>query len=466
MQKKCLIIGSGLAGCALARSLEKSHNVMVLDAGPARGIAYPPLEFPKKTLGEVKTCALGRGGTTNLWHNGLIPLRAEDIQNTTFRSVVESSKRYINAAAQMLHFKRDDFSSDQARLTRGAGEISQHFGDATDGVDCLVYPKRYAPLAPPTNAASVYGIKSISFTVREAAITKVDWEGESGTGAWYPDIVVVAAGSLSTPSIVSDILAAAGRQNHTAGSGLIDHPMGFVGKFRFPKSIANQVKRFALSDEKDYEYRSMIRLRSDDGKHLGSAFFRPCVSKSNDLSIYKYKSRLGASSGKQRLYHSFSLKLAHPDILSEIFQHLTGFQVPTRTYSVLFMGEQRRRENKVYKIKDGTTVVDWDISKDEMNAYSSMVKRLSAMLADVADSSEVNHTLTEDWLWSGAHHSGTISMGSDESDLVDTDLKVHGLDNVFVCDASVIQEHSYANTGLTIAQLALRLSHQLEHRIL
>jgi hypothetical protein len=32
---------------------------------------------------------------------------------------------------------------------------------------------------------------------------------------------------------------------------------------------------------------------------------------------------------------------------------------------------------------------------------------------------------------------------------------------VYVCDGSVIQEHSYANTGLTIGQLALRLSEEL-----
>ena len=87
------------------------------------------------------------------------------------------------------------------------------------------------------------------------------------------------------------------------------------------------------------------------------------------------------------------------------------------------------------------------------------------MLADVAEFSEVNQALTEDWLWSAAHHSGTISMGVEENNLIDPDLKIHGLNNVFVCDASVIQEHSYVNTGLTIAQLALRLSYLLEHKL-
>jgi choline dehydrogenase-like flavoprotein len=32
---------------------------------------------------------------------------------------------------------------------------------------------------------------------------------------------------------------------------------------------------------------------------------------------------------------------------------------------------------------------------------------------------------------------------------------------VFVCDGSIIQEHSYANTGLTIGQLAMRLAERV-----
>jgi choline dehydrogenase-like flavoprotein len=48
-------------------------------------------------------------------------------------------------------------------------------------------------------------------------------------------------------------------------------------------------------------------------------------------------------------------------------------------------------------------------------------------------------------------------MGDTEDDLIDRDLKLKFCDNVYVCDGSVIQEHSYANTGLAIGQLAFRL---------
>ena len=55
----------------------------------------------------------------------------------------------------------------------------------------------------------------------------------------------------------------------------------------------------------------------------------------------------------------------------------------------------------------------------------------------------------------------SVSLGQTEGCLVDKNLKLNGCDNVHVCDGSVIQEHSYANTGLTIGELALRLADKL-----
>ena len=92
-----------------------------------------------------------------------------------------------------------------------------------------------------------------------------------------------------------------------------------------------------------------------------------------------------------------------------------------------------------------------------------MLIKLRNMLREISDDLNIITNITEDWLWSAAHHSGTISLGETEKCLVDKNLKLKNYDNVFVCDGSVIQEHSYANTGLTIGQLAIRLSERLAH---
>ena len=55
------------------------------------------------------------------------------------------------------------------------------------------------------------------------------------------------------------------------------------------------------------------------------------------------------------------------------------------------------------------------------------------------------------------HHScGTCRMGSDENAVVDTDLKVHGIDNLFVVDASVMPDLVGGNINAAVIMIAER----------
>jgi choline dehydrogenase-like flavoprotein len=90
-----------------------------------------------------------------------------------------------------------------------------------------------------------------------------------------------------------------------------------------------------------------------------------------------------------------------------------------------------------------------------------MLKKLNGMLLTISDKLNIKMPITDEWLWSAAHHSGTVPIGNTADDLIDRDLKLNFCDNIFVCDGSVIQEHSYANTGLTIGQLSMRLSERV-----
>lgn len=66
-------------------------------------------------------------------------------------------------------------------------------------------------------------------------------------------------------------------------------------------------------------------------------------------------------------------------------------------------------------------------------------------------------------LGGGNHHMGTTRMGvSDRQGVVDTDSRVHGLDNLYVAGSSVFPSSGYANPTLTIIALSLRLADHLE----
>ena len=46
--------------------------------------------------------------------------------------------------------------------------------------------------------------------------------------------------------------------------------------------------------------------------------------------------------------------------------------------------------------------------------------------------------------------------------VIDSNLKVHGVDSLFVCDGSVFPSGGNVNPGLTIAAIAVRLSDYLK----
>ena len=67
----------------------------------------------------------------------------------------------------------------------------------------------------------------------------------------------------------------------------------------------------------------------------------------------------------------------------------------------------------------------------------------------------------------GIHHLGGTRMGNNENDsVVNSDLKFHNLDNLFICGGSVFRSSGHANPTLTIVQLALRLSDHLKTMLL
>jgi choline dehydrogenase-like flavoprotein len=454
--RSIVVIGGGLAGSLICNELVRDADVTLLEIGQKDRIHYPDVGYDKKALGHVKTFCFGGGGTTNLWHNGLIPINPIDVASQDFRDALAASRKFTNDAASRLFFK-GDYERAYRDAVSQATTIAANAGIGADGVDCLLYPKKFQKLTVDSRVRAVYGVDRIRFAYVGGTIARVHYTIESQEHSVAANAVIVAAGAMGSPKVLRDIIGASGEKFDGLGAGFIDHPLGFVGKVRFKQDTTDAVDQLSMQDRGDYVIRSALRLKSDCGRYTCCVFLRPALTIHNSLSIYKYKSLLGATTGLTRVRNAFSWKLLHPDIIAEVFSHALGMNIPSRTYNVLFVGEQRRGRSRVYY--DGDRLrVDWSISDEELSIYRSLLRKLSDVLANVAERVNIEPNLTDEWLWSGAHHSCTTSLGHTAHDLVDTDLKLRFCDNVYVCDGSVIQEHSYANTGLTIGQLALRLA--------
>lgn len=460
MKTKIVVIGGGLAGSLICNELVSHADVTLLEIGSKNSIKYPEISFDKKKLAEVGTFCFGGGGTTNLWHNGLIPINRGDVTDSEFAGVLAEAQFYTDEAAAAMFFDQEAFSLAYENLVSEMTAIAEKTALFPDGVDCLVYPKKYKKLGVDPNVNDLYSVEKIGFVFKGSRMKSVNYTIASIEYSVDADVVIVAAGAMGSPKILRDIIAASGQGVDAPGTGFIDHPMGFVGKVRFKKEAAGFFRQLSMIDKGDYVGRSAIRLKSECGRYTCCAFFRPALTMDNRLSVYKYKSLLGASNGLARFRNIFSWKIFHPDIIAEIVSHLFGKNIPSRTYNILFIAEQKRGDNRVYYDGDDLRV-DWSVSDDELVIYQSILEKLNGMLLNMAEQVNIETGITAEWLWSAAHHSCTTTLGSSSKDLIDKDLKLKFCDNVFVCDGSVIQEHSYANTGLTIGQLAVRLARRV-----
>lgn len=117
--------------------------------------------------------------------------------------------------------------------------------------------------------------------------------------------------------------------------------------------------------------------------------------------------------------------------------------------------------------------LDWRLTELDRRTLIEHAKVVGAEIARVG----VGLFRVEEWLeqgpgtWSDAlaghyHHMGTTRMAVDErKGVVDTDCKVHNVNNLYVAGSSVFPTGGYINPTLTLLALSLRLSERLKASI-
>jgi choline dehydrogenase-like flavoprotein len=71
-----------------------------------------------------------------------------------------------------------------------------------------------------------------------------------------------------------------------------------------------------------------------------------------------------------------------------------------------------------------------------------------------------------DGIFGGNHHMGTTRMHPDpRHGVVDSDCRVHGIENLYVGGSSVFPSAGYSNPTLTIVALGLRLADHLRKEL-
>jgi choline dehydrogenase-like flavoprotein len=107
--------------------------------------------------------------------------------------------------------------------------------------------------------------------------------------------------------------------------------------------------------------------------------------------------------------------------------------------------------------RNGGVVVDWRLTN--LAAQDLLVKRLRQALRRAGWPVTLSRAFPKS---KPCHQCGTARMGADPAaSVVDVNLRVHDLDNLYIADASVLPTSAAVNPSLTVAALALRLGRHL-----
>jgi choline dehydrogenase-like flavoprotein len=134
---------------------------------------------------------------------------------------------------------------------------------------------------------------------------------------------------------------------------------------------------------------------------------------------------------------------------------------PVRMDSKITLSTQERDRHGIPRL-----VVNWVRTDEELNSLREFTLAVRRWLEEekiakvhIDPSLDRRELAFFDKANDGLHHAGTTRMGlSPATSVVDADLRVHGVKNLYVCGASVFPSSGCANPTLTAMALAVRLA--------
>jgi len=454
-RKRAVIIGAGMAGSILASGLLKSHDTIVIDLSKKKMQLPIGLREEGIPAGFAPHVGSGPGGTTAYWHNGLIVPDEGDFTSWPISQIELSN-----------HFARAFFLLSGTELRKAAEAAALVQAEYINrGVlpellcDFLYYARRRRNLwnalgMDKRPVAYLQGRVRRLVISDDARVTGVLIETEQGQEIIQADLVICCAGGLSSPLIIRetarfyqlDFLEQAGSHYH-------DHPWCFIADIKL-KARFHDIWNYSPPGITGVLRTPMV-VRTAAGQKV-AFYLRPAAFFHQRQNAFNVISDLRNS--PYNLTHIARL-FRNPSEMLEIASFLFGVNLPTENYVVLLTAEQIPSNYLAVEEDHGTGAIvrRWyldDVFKAGLrSAFQFFLKSLGPIIKDV--------TVYPNWeegMKSGAHHSGTCRMATEQTrGVCDANCKIFGINNAYICDGSIIPNTGYSPSGLTIAALSLRL---------
>ena len=448
-----IIIGSGPAGISLALGLEeKNISSLIIEAGSNNFSEYSQEFYDGKVDGwfpkDLKALRLRQfGGTTGHWAGTCRPLDSYDYNLWPIKK--KDLDKYLKKSCEILEIDENGFSEK---------EINQNIKLIKFQSSNVRFLEKYYTKVIESKLIHL-SLNSVAFNfdIKNNHVNKIICKDKYFKNIYLnAHFFVLAAGGIENSRILkfTSILNEKNFLNNLPiGNYFMEHPWKKVG---FAVGSANDIRKYFFNSKNNNFCFSPTEHFIKKNNILNAGLFIDIIHNRNKIKDFLCTDpNLG-----NNLIKFFNSKkdLCGAEIVSSWEQDpVFSNRITLDTEKdILGIPKVKIIYKKTQIMKDTIRIVLEQLAKDFIF-------------------NNIGRIAIEKYLYNGEeyltnagfHHLGGTRMGHDRiNSVVDSDLKVHQSNNLFVAGSSVFPTGGHANPTLTIVQLSLRLSDSLSRRIL
>lgn len=459
------IVGTGPAGITLAIELSnKGYQILLLEAGGLEYSEYSQEFYECETLGHEGWPKLTRlrffGGTSNHWSGRCRPFEHADFDRETINGLpgwpinYSEIAPYLNQAMEIIDLD----------ITRGFEPINKDWSmryfspDSSAQSAPTRFKDKYIDQLDSSNTIDcLYDAAAVDLKLDEAhqsAQTIIVSNYANEKMSFAADKFILCMGGIENARFLlncnQQIPAGIGNTNDMVGRCFMEHLNVSLGSF--------------------------IYKNPDD---FGAMQFYTDSNFSSEADIGSSNVTLGIirrvrSYGRTKAIKDFFKSLACNMEIAEKVQFISDFKCPGMGNISTLMEQSPNLDSRIMLSENldrlglPKAIFDWRINNYDLRT----IRKVGSTFAKEFTKAGLGNVKLEDFVLGQdlkavkfsrhAHHMGTTRMShKPEFGVVDENLKVHGIDNLYIAGSSIFSTGGACNPTMPIIQFCLRLSDHL-----